>query len=223
MANKCFKGLKFSYKIDGKTFAAKFDTVEDFLETSFPKNNNPLAPENNTEIFCIKWRCKRITANRYAKTVSQLKDFFNAGNVIEYEYVAPKCKKISTMKLLRKSTHNINDVYNAVKDVLFSEEREKKVLLDGDKIKGNSHRYQTFFTKGTKCVYCGIEGKYFAKEKCRRCKSYHLNLYALDNEGNEVLMTKDHIIPKSKGGIDDISNYQTMCEPCNMAKGNKME
>lgn len=36
-------------------------------------------------------------------------------------------------------------------------------------------------------------------------------------------MTKDHIIPQSKGGSDDISNYQTMCEPCNEAKGSKIE
>lgn len=36
-------------------------------------------------------------------------------------------------------------------------------------------------------------------------------------------MTKDHIIPKSKGGIDDLSNYQTMCERCNKEKGNELE
>lgn len=46
---------------------------------------------------------------------------------------------------------------------------------------------------------------------------------AIDENGKEVLMTKDHIIPKSKGGADDISNYQTMCERCNEAKGNRLE
>lgn len=48
-------------------------------------------------------------------------------------------------------------------------------------------------------------------------------LYAVDDNGDEILMTKDHIIPRSKGGIDDISNYQTMCKLCNEAKGNKLE
>jgi 5-methylcytosine-specific restriction endonuclease McrA len=133
-------------------------------------------------------------------------------------------KSQSILKLERKSTHEINDVHEAVKGVLFEKDRRNaKIIFDGDRIKGNSHRYQTFFTKGVKCVCCGIEGKHFAKEKYKKCNTYHLNLYALDDNGNEVLMTKDHIIPKSKGGIDDISNYQTMCEPCNMAKGNKME
>lgn len=36
-------------------------------------------------------------------------------------------------------------------------------------------------------------------------------------------MTKDHIIPKSKGGKDELNNYQTMCVICNVKKGNKIE
>ena len=35
-------------------------------------------------------------------------------------------------------------------------------------------------------------------------------------------MTKDHIIPKSKGGPDCIENFQTMCEECNKKKKNTM-
>lgn len=216
-----FKGLSFRYKTNDKSLTAKFDTVEEFLEEVFPKNNNPLAPTNVTEIYNIKWKRKRITANKYVKTVLQLKNFLKDNN-IEFEYVAPKCKKISTINHKRKSVHTINDVYDAVKDVLFEHDKTK-VSFDGDTIKGNSHRYQTFFTKGLRCVCCGIEGQYFAKEKSGKDKSYHLNLYAVDDDGNEVLMTKDHIIPKSKGGKDHISNYQTMCEACNFAKGNSME
>ena len=64
---------------------------------------------------------------------------------------------------------------------------------------------------------------YFAKEKFADQSTYHLNLYAVDDNGDEILMTKDHIMPRSKCGIDDISNYQTMCKLCNEAKGNKLE
>lgn len=98
-----------------------------------------------------------------------------------------------------------------------------KVDFDGDMIKGNSQRYQTFFTKGCRCVKCGIEGKYFVKEKHLKDISFHLNLYAIDENEKEILMTKDHIIPKSKGGANDISNYQTMCKKCNEAKENRLE
>ena len=35
-------------------------------------------------------------------------------------------------------------------------------------------------------------------------------------------MTKDHIIPRSKGGPDCIENFQTMCEECNKKKRDTM-
>ena len=122
--------------------------------------------------------------------------------------------------LRRKENLTIEEVYNAVKDVLFEpEEKKAMVVINGDKIKGNSQRFQTFFTKGLKCACCGIEGKYFGKEKDFNAARYHLNLYALDESGNEVLMTKDHIVPSSKGGASELYNYQTMCVKCNIAKG----
>ena len=34
-------------------------------------------------------------------------------------------------------------------------------------------------------------------------------------------MTKDHILPKSRGGKNHISNMQTMCCRCNSKKGDK--
>lgn len=122
--------------------------------------------------------------------------------------------------LRRKENLTIEEVYDAVKDVLFEpEEKKAMVVINGDKIKGNSQRFQTFFTKGLKCACCGIEGKYFGKEKDFNAARYHLNLYALDESGNEVLMTKDHIVPCSKGGASELYNYQTMCVKCNIAKG----
>lgn len=122
--------------------------------------------------------------------------------------------------LRRKENLTIEEVYNAVKDVLFEpEDKKAMVVINGDKIKGNSQRFQTFFTKGLKCACCGIEGKYFGKEKDFNAARYHLNLYALDKSGNEVLMTKDHIVPRSKGGASELYNYQTMCVKCNIAKG----
>jgi len=76
--------------------------------------------------------------------------------------------------------------------------------------------------KGVKCATCGIEGIYFYKERGGiRDKIFHVNLYGVNDEGEEVLMTKDHIKPKSKGGMDHIDNMQTMCYICNSKKGNK--
>lgn len=201
------KKFKIQYKVDDKVLSLRFETIRDFLETDFPKNNNPMSPTNDTELLSVTWRKQPLFEKSFklGEVKTLLKDF-------------------NPTKLLRKEIYSIEEVRGKVKDALFEKDKKlAKVDFDGDLIKGNSQRYQTFFTKGCKCVVCGIEGKYFAKERHLQNKSYHLNLYAVDNNGDEILMTKDHIMPRSKGGIDDISNYQTMCKLCNEAKGNKLE
>lgn len=101
----------------------------------------------------------------------------------------------------------------------------KRVDMDGHLMKVYSQRYETFMSHGVKCCECGIEGDRFYKERSYKDSSvdgvgYHFNLYAIDSQGDDVLMTKDHIIAKSLGGKDDISNYQTMCYVCNQLKSN---
>ena len=201
------KKFKIQYKVDDKVLSLRFETIRDFLETDFPKNNNPMSPTNDMDLLSVTWHKQPLFEKSFklGEVKTLLKDF-------------------NPTKLLRKEIYSIEEVRSKVKDVLFEKDKRlAKVDFDGDLIKGNSQRYQTFFTKGCKCVVCGIEGKYFAKERHLQNKSYHLNLYAVDDNGDEILMTKDHIMPRSKGGIDDISNYQTMCKLCNEAKGNKLE
>jgi len=50
------------------------------------------------------------------------------------------------------------------------------------------------------------------KKKCPACKRSY-------NKA-ERRVTVDHIIPLSKGGKDDKSNWQLMCQLCNKIKGN---
>lgn len=118
----------------------------------------------------------------------------------------------------------------------------------GDPIMLISQRY-FLFNHNHVCVRCGLEGLFFAKERsAKRIKvqvpgegrhniqfrplnderaNWHLNLYALkllqDGSFREVLMTKDHIIPRAKGGKDIMSNYQTMCSICNGNKADNLQ
>lgn len=80
----------------------------------------------------------------------------------------------------------------------------------------SSPRLILFKNKGVVCVSCGKTGAYFSAESPKKgvYKNPHLNLYTLCGE----LMTKDHILPKAKGGKDHINNYQTMCSSCNSSK-----
>jgi 5-methylcytosine-specific restriction endonuclease McrA len=97
-------------------------------------------------------------------------------------------------------------------------EEDNLVDFDGDLIPMGSDRYQNFIEHGVICTCCGLEGKYFYKEKFVNDEGYHFNLYGIDKDGNEVQMTKDHVVPKSKGGANHIDNYQPLCEPCNKRK-----
>ena len=94
-------------------------------------------------------------------------------------------------------------------------------LIDGVEIHVNtsSVRLRTF-KKNLTCVDCGISGLHFWAECNPGCFNYPLNLYGINEAGDEILMTKDHIIPRSKNGKDTIDNMQTMCTKCNDKKGN---
>lgn len=63
---------------------------------------------------------------------------------------------------------------------------------------------------------CGIKGEFFALDKDKG-GGIHLDLYGY-LDGQEVLITVDHIIPKSKGGLDKMINFQVMCKICNEVK-----
>jgi len=96
----------------------------------------------------------------------------------------------------------------------------------GVTVKVVSDRYDVFKESGTVCHKCDLKASFYGIEKHWTEKGktpYHLNLYGIDKDGNEILFTKDHIIPKAKGGKNHIDNYQTMCEPCNVAKGTNIE
>jgi len=94
---------------------------------------------------------------------------------------------------------------------------------DGHMVKMTSQRYQLFAGQGVTCVSCGVVGEYFALEKgiSDTGDRYHFNLYGM-KDGAEVMLTKDHIIPKSKGGRNFLSNYQVMCFECNLEKADKL-
>lgn len=97
---------------------------------------------------------------------------------------------------------------------------ENQITVDGYNVYTRSLRYMTFYQKGCKCCVCGKEGTHFTLDSgADNPDRKHFNLRADDG----TLMTRDHIIPKSRGGREHISNMQTMCVDCNKAKGNHME
>ena len=75
-----------------------------------------------------------------------------------------------------------------------------------------------------KCWNCGIEASCFISNKGHNDKLGPpvLDLFAETLDG-PVLMTRDHIIPKSYGGVNDNENLRIGCGPCNHGRGNELE
>jgi hypothetical protein len=116
--------------------------------------------------------------------------------------------------------YSIDEVFQMIGEECLNktndaDQSKTNIEVDGFQVHPISLRYMTFYQKGTKCVCCGKEGAYFQLTGDPNTNRRHFNLYAEDG----TLITKDHIVPKSKGGIDRVSNMQTMCEPCNKEKG----
>lgn len=132
------------------------------------------------------------------------------------------------MALKRIKTFSIEEVEAMVREDVINSECKNidkncnhNIKVEGHDVYTTSLRYKTFIEKGYKCVCCGRTGSYYALEKSVNSNQNraHFNLYSDD----DVLMTKDHILPRSKGGMDCIDNMQTMCTICNSNKGNSVQ
>lgn len=124
---------------------------------------------------------------------------------------------------LSEVLHAIQITINQIK---ARNKKPSKTLFNGHQVNLKSLRLQTFLEKGLTCVTCGRTGTHFALERQIGLKNsngtaYHVNLWATDENGDEYLMTHDHILARSLGGKDAIENTQTMCSPCNAKKGVK--
>ena len=118
-------------------------------------------------------------------------------------------------KLERKGKYSIEAVLSKRVNVEITT-AERFVTFDGDKVSMNSVRYACFAEHGTVCQQCGIEGKFFAKERTPGSKErYHFNLYSVDAKGKEVLMTKYRTViePMTKSQL--VPTLITLCESCN--------
>lgn len=106
---------------------------------------------------------------------------------------------------------------------VFSRARSGEMRME---IAGRSvsiRRMQCYAVKGVACVRCGIQGTEIRLEEWSNGGGIHLDFYGYNQNGHRVMMTIDHIVPKSKGGPNELSNYQPMCEPCNSKKGANLE
>ena len=74
-----------------------------------------------------------------------------------------------------------------------------------------------------RCVVCGAQAQ-IARLEIHRCDlirdtAPRWNFYAVDHKQQLQLLTRDHIVARSLGGLNIQENQITMCESCNNRKG----
>jgi 5-methylcytosine-specific restriction endonuclease McrA len=103
---------------------------------------------------------------------------------------------------------------------LATVERNAEAVFEGFRVHLDSLRYQVFL-RSTVCAHCGLKGTVFLLQQSPGTPPdrAHFNLFGRTPDGTLVMMTKDHIHPRAKGGKNQIANLQTLCAPCNSKKG----
>jgi hypothetical protein len=100
----------------------------------------------------------------------------------------------------------------------------RTLVLPSGKIIRVTRTLRTFRQRGIKCVRCKIKGEFFQEHPVidnekGMSRLVLIGVRAMNNGlPKYVLMTADHIIPYSKGGMNHLTNLQTMCEKCNCEK-----
>lgn len=93
---------------------------------------------------------------------------------------------------------------------------DKYKIIDNIRLKVSSDKFLAF-KESQQCYICGIKANAFIIEKHKSQKNFHISMYH-DN----ILFTIDHVIPRSKGGLNHISNLKTCCINCNSLKKDKI-
>lgn len=126
--------------------------------------------------------------------------------------------KFKIQSYQRNGVYEIDRILPLLKDAEKSSDKEY-ITLDGVQVKTTSQRYMVF-KESLVCYKCGLVGKFFAAEKLKNdpIDKYHFNLYGVMDDGQEMLFTRDHVIPLSKGGSKELKNQKTMCLVCGYRK-----
>lgn len=107
---------------------------------------------------------------------------------------------------------------------LSPNQQASKIIAIGDdkNFSNNTRQFKLYKNGHTCCAYCGLKAEYAIRSRFSGeplGKYTHNDLYGMRN-GKYVMMTIDHILPRSYGGGNQLSNLRMLCYDCNQERGN---
>lgn len=149
--------------------------------------------EEQAKILNISYK-RYIEIERYLLSKQQVKPILDIDILCIASYTSPKKRNY----YCKKAKYNINDIskYYTILQNQNSEYMRKKHARSQ---MTNKLRYTILKKDRFRCKICGRTAK------------------------DGIKLHVDHIIPISKGGKTVISNLRTLCEECNLGKGDEIE
>jgi len=133
-------------------------------------------------------------------------------------------KKITTLMPFKYLSKHLNEIKKSKNIYLFEDfdldekQKDELVKLCNDKLENyiNKRGIKKIFSHRTLAsgvISGSIRYKVLLRAK-NRCESCGIS-------NKEKALEVDHIIPRTKGGKDELSNFQALCFTCNSQKSNK--
>ncbi len=142
----------------------------------------------------------------------------NRESKLEYakEYAENNKEKIKTYKAQwvqdNKEHHNM-------KSQEWAKANPKKRKEIVDKCRKAHPEYNTTIKNNRRALEANVEGTHTSKEWKELCEKYNNKCLCCKSQ---TKLTRDHIVPLSKGGTNYISNIQPLCLSCNSSKKQKI-
>lgn len=134
-------------------------------------------------------------------------------------------------KFAGKTIFSIEDIFARIKagQKRFRINDKIVVKLDSKYLKRLYMLYKISGKNEIRCPLCGTKASHFRLVQDiaqTNATNYYFHLYGFSKTKNGTVYMPfniDHILPKSKGGWNIISNFQATCHTCNIKKGANIE
>jgi len=156
----------------------------------------------------FKFRCKACTiAHRKATEDPATRRAYTKAYALRHPERLREQQRASAKK--RQESGTRNEWRKKNREHILAQQREWRKVNERGLEHVNRRRARKKNAEGSHTYEEWLTVKEAHDNKCASCHK-------------EVPLTRDHIIPLTKGGSDWISNIQPLCGPCNSSKGNKI-